>query len=1038
MKKNIYIPQIILALLLTAFCILPTDIQAQTTHEMKGGPVTIPVGAATPGPIKFKNKSKTDFYDFTFVLQSPNGTPLNFNIDTVTINGKTYTESHNTGKFARIEAEKNANGTYKSGQRIPRGSSTTYTINITLTSYPTVPYEIVIQPTSNTASAVMVSAFPQNFGPCGTYECSFPQEAVIANTYQGLVMGEVNTTALPLTQMLIMPQGPFFINDAFLLNAQGLPIPGGLYSPTSGMFTFPQSVMPGDTFGIQMIPDGLVPNVPMIIQTCMDFPPFNEPYFEISGINNIELLAPVAAGPGTRGELNFRYETPLTHAVKYLNIHYRPTVFGDTNIYWIGQNICLEHFTDTMELSLGFDMLPGQLLLPPTSLPLCDLSVTISDTIYTNPNSFGPHFFSPYTFSTREQFWGPNSPVGPLPPITFPGGTLPPLPPRVWEHDNSKGVLIGCNMVNIDLDSSSYRGGQGGPYVPNDYDGDWNACGPVATANSFSWLRSMHADIDTKLGAAFGQGDSAQRKMLAEFSELMDRTNESQVGIRDFIEAKLAFIDKYKLPMKVEYQSVFLVGAGDSTIDSPNSNYGHKARNKSVNPPNPAPHGRISPEFIFQSLKDTCDTEILLQWMKTDALGNITYTNGHYVTVTGVRQNNGNWRIKWKDDANQKEAGGTRQGISDMTVGPQGVIWIPGLDDATLGKCFVEDVITECYDSSVTFNATGGRAFEDSDGSGTRDPGEGGVGGVTIQLIDPITGVVIGETVSDDNGRYLFFDLANGDYYIQIINLPPGYDFSSQNVGTNDSTDSDVNAFGATATFSLNENAESFTDAGLVPTSIVRVEPIIQLMTAIDPATGLMETFSFDQGAMPQLGDHYTNGLTFLPYRKDSLETSKLTENPVDWILVELRSGSDSTQTVAVLPALVMPDGEVRAADDSPLSFHGIAPGNYYVVLHHRNSLSMMAMMPIYLDHVSTQIDFTSASLPIYGTDSRTLLNGKMVMTGGDGNSDGIINAADRSGAWNFRNAVGYLPWDINLDGVVNAADRSMLWNNRNKQQQLP
>jgi hypothetical protein len=548
----------------------------------------------------------------------------------------------------------------------------------------------------------------------------------------------------------------------------------------------------------------------------------------------------------------------------------------------------------------------------------------------------------------------------------------------------------------------------------------------------------MHADVDAKLGAAFGQGDSAQRKMLAEFSELMDRTNESQVGIRDFIEAKLAFIDKYKLPMKVEFQSVFLVGAGDSTVNSPNDCYGHKARNKSVTPPNPAPHGRISPEFIFESLKDTCDTEILLQWMKTDAAGNVTFTNGHYVTVTGVRQNNGNWRLRWKDDANQKAAGGLRHGISDMTVGANGIIWIPGLDDPALGKCFVEDVITECYDSSVTFNATKGRAFEDSNGSGTQEPGEGGVGGATVRLIDANSGVVVGETTTGDDGSYLFHDLPAGDYYVEFSNLPPGYDFSAQNIGTNDSIDSDVNALGVTPQFTLNDGAQGYTDAGLVPNRIVRITPTVWLQAEIDVVTSLMLTTSFEQGAMPQLGDHYTNGLTFLPYRKDSIETDKLTENPVDWILVELRSGSDSTVTVAVLPALVMPDGEIRAADNQTLSFHGIDPGNYYVVIHHRNALAMMTLMPIYLDHTSTAIDFTSASLPIYGTDSRTLINGKMVMTGGDGNNDGVIDAADRSGTWNFRNAVGYLPWDINFDGVVNAADRSLTWNNRNKQQELP
>lgn len=1036
MKKQTYIQLFILALLFSIYSFLPHQVHAQTVHEWKGGEEIIPVGAAPPGPIEFENRSNTHFYDFTIVLESQNGLPLPFSIDTVTVDGKTYNETHNTGSFVRIEADTNANGTYKDSERIPKKSSVNRKIQVTLTSHPTVPYNIRIQPTSATASAVMVSA-NGNFGPCGTYMTTFSDEGVIANTYEGMMFNDVNTTGLPITELHLQPMGPpWFIMDAIPLDGVGLPMPGGFYSPSGGTVSFPQPILPGEPFGVQIIPNALIPNQPMMLQACLGLPPFDEPFFQISGIDLLDVGAPFHSGITTKGELRFQYETPLTHALKYLNILYQPTHFGDTSIYWIGQNIALEHFTDTMEMTLPFDMLPGATGIPLSAPPLCDLAIFITDSIYTGIGNFGPTFFSPYSFTTREVSFGPNmiSPEELSRPL--PSGVT--LPPIRWERENSRGVLIGCNMVNHDLDSTQYRGGQGGPYVPNDYAGDWNACGPVATTNSFSWLRTIHPDIEQKLGAAFGQGDSAQRKMLAEFSEMMERANEQGVHMFDFIEAKLEFIDKYKLPMRVTYQSVF----SDSTIESPNDCYGHTAENSSVNPPNPAPYGKISPEWIYDRVDENCDTELFVMW-RNDTLNLTTgdrdtvYGGGHYITVTGVRENNGNWRLRWKDDEHQERAGGLRHGISDMRVGPEGVIWIPGLDDGDW-ECFIKDAIVECYDSTVTFNAIKGRAFEDGNGNGTQEPGEGGVEGATVRLVDS-NGDVVEETTTDENGEYVFQNPPSGDYHVEFDNLPPGYDFSPQNVGANDSIDSDVDANGHTGTITLNNNPEGNTDAGLVPNRISRLAPQLWLPTLIDPATQEMVPQLDNQGYLPETEPFTAMGMTLMAFTKDSLYRENFTQSIVDWIVVELRDGNDSTVIIGAIPGVLLTDGRILGADGKPLIFYGVPHGNYFIVIRPRNGLALMSDFSIALDNQATSIDFSSPSLPIYGTDTRTSLpGGKMALTLGDANADGIINAADRSGVWNFRNAVGYLPWDINLDGVCNAADRSEVWNKRNMQQQLP
>lgn len=1034
MKKSICIPQLFLALLLTAFCLLPTDLNAQTTHDFRGGEVVIPVGAAPPGPIQFKNRSRTDFYDFTIVIESQNGTALNFSIDTVTIDGKTYNETHNTGSFVRIEADTNSNGTYKPGDRIPRNNGTTRTIRVTLTSHPTVPYNIRIQPTSNTASAVMVSATGQNFGPCGTYMTQFPLEAVQANTYQGLEFGEVNTTAIELTQMHLTPQGPFFIMDAFLLDAQGLPMPGSIYSPSGGMLIFPQPVLPGDTFGIQMIPSALLPNQPMMVQACLGLPPFEEPFFQISGIDQVVFGSGTNATPTTRGNFRFEYLTPMTHGEKFLNILYQPIYLGDTNIYWIGQNITLDHFTDTMEMSMGFEMLPGADSLPTSALPLCNLSVVISDTIYRAPNHFGTPFFSPYTFQPQVDNYG-FTVTNTLPLSVW----TPPLA-SIWETwENKKAEGMECNMVNHDLDASNHPGGNGA----NDYAGDINACGPVATTNSFSWLRKIHPDIDQKLAAAFGpQGAASERAMLTEFSKMMKRTHNSTTSNSNFIKAKLEFIDKYKLPMKVSYQTV-PPSPGNPDVDSPNDCYGHKAKNESLTPPNPAPLGGIHPEWIYDRVKEKCDTEILVQYGDYDPLTKrMIMRKGHFVTVTKMGKIFGNWYIRWKDDQDQANADPRklRHGLSNIVEGDEGLLWLPmeDVDHPEWGKCYITDVFAECYDSNVTFNAVKGRAFEDANGNNLQDPGDPGVEGATVKLVDSNSGLVVGEAKTDEEGNYLFHDLPPGDYHVAFTDLPPGYDRSAKDVGADDEIDSDFNPLGVSDQFTLNGSPKDHLDAGLIPNRIIRILPKTFLQIALDPATLEMLPLLDNQELLPETEPFTAMGLSLMAYRYDSLERYKFTVKPIDWIVIELRDGNDSTIILGALPAVILPDGTIVGANGKPLTFYDIPHGNFFVVIRPRNGLALMTNFSIFMDHDPTQIDFSSPSLPVYGVDSRTLVGGKMAITSGDGNSDGVINAADRSGTWNFRNAVGYLPWDINFDGVVNAADRSQAWNNRNKQAELP
>ena len=64
----------------------------------------------------------------------------------------------------------------------------------------------------------------------------------------------------------------------------------------------------------------------------------------------------------------------------------------------------------------------------------------------------------------------------------------------------------------------------------------------------------------------------------------------------------------------------------------------------------------------------------------------------------------------------------------------------------------------------------GDTVFFDLDEDGIQDPGEPGIGGITVELRDS-GGTVVGTTTTDENGRYLFTDLPPDDY--EVTAIPP-------------------------------------------------------------------------------------------------------------------------------------------------------------------------------------------------------------------------------------------------------------------------
>ena len=84
----------------------------------------------------------------------------------------------------------------------------------------------------------------------------------------------------------------------------------------------------------------------------------------------------------------------------------------------------------------------------------------------------------------------------------------------------------------------------------------------------------------------------------------------------------------------------------------------------------------------------------------------------------------------------------------------------------------------------------GNRVWLDDNADGRQQPGEAGLAGVTVRLLDE-TDTQVAETATGTDGVYGFLGVATGSYRIEVV-LPVDGVFSTQNVGADDLIDSDV------------------------------------------------------------------------------------------------------------------------------------------------------------------------------------------------------------------------------------------------------
>lgn len=161
----------------------------------------------------------------------------------------------------------------------------------------------------------------------------------------------------------------------------------------------------------------------------------------------------------------------------------------------------------------------------------------------------------------------------------------------------------------------------------------------------------------------------------------------------------------------------------------------------------------------------------------------------------------------------------------------------------------------------------------------------------------------------------------------------------------------------------------------------------------------------------------------------------------VDWVLVELRNSSNSSQVVARRVAVLKNDGLLLEPNGTEgVLFTNVEPGFYYIAVYHRNHLAIMSAAPVELSLTSALYDFTNAMNKAYGQNPMVELGaGKYGMFASDGNGDGVIESLDNGIYLDQRGTMGYKGGDFNLDSGVSVYDVNQFYNiNEGKESQVP
>jgi len=255
-----------------------------------------------------------------------------------------------------------------------------------------------------------------------------------------------------------------------------------------------------------------------------------------------------------------------------------------------------------------------------------------------------------------------------------------------------------------------------------------------------------------------------------------------------------------------------------------------------------------------------------------------------------------------------------------------------------------------------------------------------------------------------------------------------------------------TNDQGATLASGGSFTTTSSTNFCVTTTNQVQLSARVFLEGPYDSGTMLMFDSLRVAGLIPALEPYSSLGFALVGAGGETVQAGvfNTTGNNaiVDWVLLELRSGSPAYTVVATRAALLQRDGDVVDMNGtSPVQF-AITPGSYWIAIRHRNHMGAMTLNAIALSATSTTVDLRSTGTATYGTQAQRTIGSNNVLWAGNVVNDGELKYTgslnDRDpilarigGSVATNTASGYFVEDVNMDGSTrytgNRNDRDVI-----------
>jgi len=208
---------------------------------------------------------------------------------------------------------------------------------------------------------------------------------------------------------------------------------------------------------------------------------------------------------------------------------------------------------------------------------------------------------------------------------------------------------------------------------------------------------------------------------------------------------------------------------------------------------------------------------------------------------------------------------------------------------------------------------------------------------------------------------------------------------------------------------------------------------------AIDLNTSLMRTSLRQKNLLP-----LTQPYNIPPYNyfgTESFEsTTEIPNKMVDWVLVEIRLGTQSesdeigTELIETRAGILLEDGKVTNTDGTPLSFEQLSLDvAYHILVRHRNHLDIISSQAV-INSGSLTYSFSTNPGAAFSSNQLKLIAEKYAMHAGDYQPDAVIQISDFD-LWKTTPAMlyEYSYVDGNLDGTIQVTDFDLWKTNSSK-----